>query len=59
MGCATAPAELMLARSPPFLLADDEESRIALKILRARFLAPLGMTGPMQLSHRLCWPGLC
>jgi hypothetical protein len=33
--------------------ATDEESRIALKIPRARFLAPLGMTAPIQLSHRL------
>jgi hypothetical protein len=30
-------------RSPPFLLADDEESRKPL-VFRARFLAPLGMT---------------
>ena len=34
----------VIPRSPPSLLADDEESRTALKILRARFLAPLGMT---------------
>ncbi len=34
----------VIPRSPPFLLADDEESRIVLKTLRARFLAPLGMT---------------
>ena len=29
----------VIPRSPPFLLADDEESRTGLKILRARFLA--------------------
>jgi hypothetical protein len=34
----------VIPRSPPFLLADDEESRTVLKTLRARFLAPLGMT---------------
>src|SRR5208283_5137769 len=34
----------VIPRSPPFLLADDEESRIVSKTLRARFLAPLGMT---------------
>jgi hypothetical protein len=30
---------LVIPRSPPFLVADDEESRIALKEPRARFLA--------------------
>ena len=34
-------------------MADDEESRGALKTLRARFLAALGMTASMKLSHRL------
>jgi hypothetical protein len=34
-------------------VADDEESRTALKTLRARFLAPLGMTAYARLSHRL------
>jgi hypothetical protein len=42
------PSLRVIPRSPPFLLADDEESCTALKILRARFLpfAPLrvGMT---------------
>ena len=32
------------------LLADDEESRTALKTIRARFLAPLGMT-PVRSFH--------
>jgi len=35
------------------MLADDEESRSALKILRARFLAPLGMTSRSGFSNRL------
>jgi hypothetical protein len=43
----------VIPRSPPFLVADDEESRIALKRLRARFLAPLGMAGLSAFSHRL------
>jgi hypothetical protein len=30
----------VIPRSPPLLLADDEESRTVLKILTARFLAP-------------------
>jgi hypothetical protein len=33
--------------------AGDEESRTALKTLRARFLAPLGMTAYARLSHGL------
>jgi hypothetical protein len=37
---AEKPAPRVIPRSPPFLLADDEESRTALKILGARFLAP-------------------
>ncbi len=32
--------------------AGDEESRIAFKTLRARFLAPFGMTRWMECSHR-------
>ena len=35
---AEEPVWPVIPRSPPFLLADDEESRTALKILRARFL---------------------
>jgi hypothetical protein len=38
------PVSRVIMRSPPFLLADHEESRTALKVLRARFLAALGMT---------------
>jgi hypothetical protein len=41
---AEKPVWPVIPRSPPFLLVDDEESCTALKILRARFLAPLGMT---------------
>jgi hypothetical protein len=33
--------------------ATDEESRIALKILRARFLAPLGMTRLKKIFRSL------
>ena len=36
---AEKPVWPVIPRSPPFLLADDEESRTALKILRARFVA--------------------
>jgi len=36
---AEKPVCPVIPRSPPFLLADDEESRTALRILRARFLA--------------------
>ena len=35
--------------------AGDEESRSALKILRARFLGSLGMTVRSWFSHRLPW----
>jgi hypothetical protein len=60
------PSLHVIPRTPPFLVADDdpspegfgpqgEESRIALKRLRARFLAPLGMTGLTAFSHRLPW----
>ena len=38
--------------------AGDEESRTALKILRARFLGPLGMTAGGRFSHRLSRRGL-
>src|SRR5208337_2811403 len=43
----------VIPRSPPFLLADDEESRIGLKTLRARFLSRacgIGMTACKGLS---------
>ena len=43
----------VIPKSPPFILADDEESRSALEILRARFLAPLGMTFRSGFSNRL------
>ena len=46
----------VIPRSPPFLVADDEESRTGLKILRARFLSRdcgIGMTAYAGLSHRL------
>jgi hypothetical protein len=36
---AEKPVWPVIPRSPPFLLADDEEFRIGLKILRVRFLA--------------------
>jgi len=35
----------------------DEESRTALKALRARLLAPLGMTVRIRISHRCVKPG--
>jgi hypothetical protein len=34
----------VILRSPPFLLADDEESGMRVKMRRARFFAPLRMT---------------
>jgi hypothetical protein len=48
---AGKPAWPVIPRSPPFLVADDEESRIALKVLRARFLAP-PWTGRSRASLR-------
>jgi hypothetical protein len=36
----------------------DEESRTALKTLRARFLAPLGMTVKRGFSHELFSPAM-
>jgi hypothetical protein len=61
------PSLRVIPRSPPFLVADDdpspegfgpqgEESRTALKTLRARFLSRdcgIGMTAWAGLSHRL------
>jgi hypothetical protein len=47
---AEKPLEAVILRSPPFLLADDEGSRIVLKILRARFLASLRMTAWKRFS---------
>ena len=35
--------------------AGDEESRSAMKMLRARFLASLGMTVQRRFSHRHPW----
>ena len=42
--------------SPEGFGPQGEESRTALKTLRARFLAPLGMTARAGFSHRLCRP---
>jgi len=56
MSLCESPTLRVIPRSPPFLLADDEESRIALKTLRARFLSRdcgIGMTGYAGFSHRL------
>jgi len=39
----------VIPRSPPFLLADDEESRIVLKTLRARFLAEFILRGQGEI----------
>ena len=52
---ASEPVRVDRLRKNPFGLsfrgaAGDEESRTALKILRARFLAPLGMTARRSLS---------
>ena len=55
---AEKPVWPVIPRSPPFLLADDEESRTALKILRARFLAPLGMTAWRSFSAACSAPPL-
>jgi hypothetical protein len=52
----------VIPRSPPFLVADDEESRTALKTLRARFLAAMKMgtpsPGPRRLMKARSWATL-
>ena len=47
---AERPLEAVILRSPPFLLADDEGSRTAFKIFRARFFASLRMTSWKRFS---------
>ena len=39
----------VIPRSPPFLLAEDDESRIGLKTLRARFLAQFTLSGQSEI----------
>ena len=51
---AEKPVSPVIPRSPPFLLADDEESRTALKILRARFLAEFTLSEMRRSFSRDC-----
>jgi hypothetical protein len=46
---AGKPLEAVILRSPPFLLADDEGSRIVSKILRARFVAEFILSGQSEI----------